>query len=136
MRLFFTHIQFLAQIQRFTQILRLSCVALCCWLGLSLPLGLPAQAATASEPMTRPVADLFEINCAGCHPQGGNIIRRSKTLKLKALSKNGYDTPTTLTEIISHGKGNMSAYQDRLSEAEIAQLADYVLAQAQQDWPH
>ena len=32
-------------------------------------------------------AQLFDLHCAGCHPNGGNIIRRGRTLKLKALEK-------------------------------------------------
>ena len=30
-------------------------------------------------------AALFQQHCAACHINGGNIIRRGKTLKLKAL---------------------------------------------------
>ncbi|NBQ36890.1 MAG: cytochrome C6, partial [Synechococcus sp.] len=54
------------------------------WLvGLLLMLGLwiaPAPAHAAADG-----AALFEAHCVGCHLNGGNIIRRGKTLKLKAL---------------------------------------------------
>lgn len=79
-------------------------------------------------------AKLFELQCAGCHVNGGNIVRRGKTLKLKALEKNGYSTVDAIAQIIANGKGNMSAYQDRLSTAEIQTLAQYVLERAQQNW--
>jgi cytochrome c6 len=79
--------------------------------------------------------ELFAVNCAGCHLQGGNIVRRGKTLKLNALERNGYNTPAAITEIIAQGKGNMSAYQERLSGDEINILATYVWEQAQQGWP-
>ncbi len=77
---------------------------------------------------------LFELQCAGCHANGGNIVRRGKTLKLKALEKNGYITKDAIADIITNGKGNMSAYKARLSEAEIQMLAQYVLDRANQNW--
>lgn len=79
-------------------------------------------------------AKLFELHCAGCHVKGGNIVRRGKTLKLKALEKNGYSSIDAIAQIIMTGKGNMSAYKERLSAAEIQMLAEYVLEQAQQNW--
>lgn len=78
---------------------------------------------------------LFDTHCSGCHLNGGNIIRRGKNLKLKTLQKNGYDTPEAIADIIIHGKNNMSAFADKLSGAEISQLSNYVLEQAQQGWP-
>lgn len=79
-------------------------------------------------------ANLFEMQCGGCHANGGNIIRRGKTLKLKALEKNGYTTVEAIAQIITNGKGNMSAYKDRLSETEIQTVAQYVLDRANQNW--
>lgn len=79
-------------------------------------------------------ARLFEYHCSGCHVNGGNIVRRGKTLKLKALEKNGYGTIDTIAEIITNGKGNMSAYKERLSETEIRDLAQYVLDRANENW--
>lgn len=80
-------------------------------------------------------AKLFEFHCSGCHIHGGNIVRRGKTLKLKALKKYQMDSVEAIAEIITQGRGNMSAYQDRLTPAQIQALAGYVLEQAQQDWP-
>lgn len=77
---------------------------------------------------------LFEINCAGCHPKGGNIIRRGKTLKLKDLKKFKMDTLSSVTDIVTNGKGNMSAYKERLSEPEIDAVSSYVLEQAEKNW--
>lgn len=79
-------------------------------------------------------AQLFELHCSGCHINGGNIVRRGKTLKLKALEKNGYITVDSISNIITNGKGNMSAYKMRLSEMEIQALSQYVLDRANQDW--
>lgn len=89
----------------------------------------PVWAATGGEG-----AQLFDLHCAGCHLNGGNIVRRGKTLKLPALQRNGYDTVEAITAIVSNGKGNMSAYKERLTPDQIAIVADYVLQQATQNW--
>ena len=79
--------------------------------------------------------ELFEAQCAGCHANGGNIIRRGKNLKLKTLEKNGFDGPEAIATIISEGKNNMSAYADKITPDEISALSDYVWQQAQAGWP-
>ena len=79
-------------------------------------------------------AKLFEVQCAGCHINGGNIVRRGKTLKLKALQQNGYATEAAIAEIVTNGKNNMSAYKDRLNQAQIQDVSAYVLAQAKKGW--
>jgi cytochrome c6 len=79
-------------------------------------------------------SQLFEVHCAGCHPQGGNILRRGKTLKLKALKSNHFETAETIAQLITQGKGNMTAFGDRLSASEIQGLSEYVLIQATTDW--
>lgn len=77
---------------------------------------------------------VFQANCVGCHVNGGNIIRRGKNLKLKALQKNGYADVDAIASIVSNGKANMSAYKDRLTQQEIENVAIYVLEQAQKGW--
>ncbi|HEY9734851.1 MAG TPA: c-type cytochrome [Trichocoleus sp.] len=94
-------------------------------------------AAVLAEPVGAPAtsaAQLFELHCAGCHPGGGNIVRRGKTLKQKALARNKVDTEDAIASLIYNGKGIMSAFGNRLSEAEIESLAHYVLEQAAADW--
>jgi len=78
---------------------------------------------------------LFSVNCAGCHPNGSNIIRRGKNLKQNALKKNKVDNLEAVTNLIANGKGIMSAYKDRLTPEEISNVATYVLEQAAKDWP-
>lgn len=77
---------------------------------------------------------VFEVHCAGCHVNGGNIIRRGKNLKMKALQKYGYDSVDTIASIIINGKNNMSAFSDRLNETEIQNVAKYVFQQAENNW--
>jgi cytochrome c6 len=79
-------------------------------------------------------AEVFEVHCAGCHVNGGNIIRRGKNLKQKALEKNGYSTVEAIAQIVTNGKSNMSAYKDRLTPEQIQTVAAYVLEQAAAGW--
>ncbi len=59
---------------------------------------------------------LFEAHCAGCHLQGGNIIRRGKTLKLAALERNGAADPAVIATIAAVGIGQMGGYGQALGE--------------------
>jgi cytochrome c6 len=79
-------------------------------------------------------SQVFEIHCAGCHVGGGNIIRRGKNLKLKTLQRNQMDTIEAISEIVTLGKANMSAYGEKLSQEEISAVASYVLDRAAADW--
>ncbi|MBD2539558.1 cytochrome c6 PetJ [Coleofasciculus sp. FACHB-SPT36] len=79
-------------------------------------------------------AKIFSVQCAGCHLNGGNIIRRGKNLKLKALKRNGMDNVEAIASIVANGKNNMSAYKGRLSEQEIQAVSAYVLEQAEKGW--
>jgi cytochrome c6 len=97
------------------------------WATAALP------AWSSALPAVQPAA-LFEVHCAGCHLKGGNIIRRNKTLKLKALQKNSVDSVEAIATLIANGKNNMSAYRDKLSAPQIDALAHYVLDQAQTGW--
>ncbi|MGF1601115.1 MAG: c-type cytochrome [Thermosynechococcaceae cyanobacterium] len=88
----------------------------------------PASAAQADG------SALFATHCASCHPQGKNILRRGKTLKLKALQKNEVDTVDAIATLVTNGRNNMSAYADTLSAPEIQAVSTYVLDQAEQGW--
>lgn len=79
-------------------------------------------------------AKLFELHCAGCHLNGGNIVRRGKTLKLKALQRNQVDSVAAIAALVGNGKANMPAYKNRLSAAEIEDVSVYVFERAQQGW--
>ena len=85
---------------------------------------------------------IFDANCAGCHLKGGNIIRRGKTLKLKALKRNHVDSLDAVITLVSQGKGSMSAYgipleaggASRLDPDAIEAVSQYVLDQANAGW--
>ncbi|MEG4516980.1 MULTISPECIES: c-type cytochrome [unclassified Microcoleus] len=91
-----------------------------------------AIADTAKNPTT--AAEVFTANCAGCHINGSNIIRRGKNLKQKALKKYGMDSIANISNLVTNGKGIMPAYKDRLSQQQIIDVSAYVLSQAETDW--
>lgn len=79
-------------------------------------------------------AKIFEVHCVGCHVNGGNIVRRNKTLQLRSLDRNKVNTIDAIATLVANGKANMSAYKDRLSQSEIEDVSAYVLEQAQKGW--
>jgi len=105
-------------------IVLMSCLLLPCWLGAT-----PAQAATTDG------ARLFEATCAGCHPHGGNIIRRGSTLKLETLRRRGLDSQAAIATIAAAGLGQMSGYGAVLGDAGVESVADWVWQQALVGWP-
>lgn len=97
----------------------------------------PKTAWAASPGLATPVAgaQLFENHCAGCHINGGNILRRSKTLKLAALERNGIANAQAVALIAKNGKGQMGGYGAVLGEAGAEAVGAYVWSQAQAGWP-
>lgn len=96
---------------------------------LTFTFSLPALAADTANG-----AKIFSIHCVGCHVNGGNIVRRGKTLKLKALKRNGMDSLEAIATLVANGKNNMSAFQNRLTTKEIEDVSAYVLEQADKNW--
>lgn len=79
-------------------------------------------------------AKVFKANCAGCHVNGGNIVRRGKNLKLRALHRHKADTQEAVVSLVTNGKGIMSAYGDKLTPEEIENVSAYVLQRAAENW--
>ncbi len=77
---------------------------------------------------------LFKKNCAGCHINGSNIIRRSKNLKISSLKRNGIDDPEAIAKIAREGIGIMDGYEDLLFDNDDLILANWILEQAQKAW--
>jgi len=80
-------------------------------------------------------AQLFEQHCAGCHVNGGNIIRRGKTLQLKALERQDIATEQAIAAIAAAGQGQMSGYASVLGEGGAEDVAAWVWQQALAGWP-
>lgn len=105
-------------------------------LGLALPLLWPVPA-WAAEPAAEPTQgeSLFQAHCAGCHVNGGNIIRRGRTLKLAALERNGVADPEAIARIAAAGIGQMGGYASQLGDGGPEAVAAWVWQQAQAGWP-
>ena len=104
---------------------------LLCWIPV-LFINTPALADT--DRPSAAGAEIFEFHCSACHPRGGNIIRRGKTLKPRALQRNGYNSIAAIADLVTRGKNNMSAYAGKLSADQITEVSAYVLAQAERGW--
>jgi cytochrome c6 len=78
---------------------------------------------------------LFEQHCAGCHVNGGNIIRRGKTLRMAALERQGLASPEAIATVIQAGIGQMSPYGSVLGDDGVQQVATWVWQQAELGWP-
>lgn len=96
----------------------------------------PAWGAAAAETDSlRRGAQLFEAHCVGCHVNGGNIIRRGKTLRLQALERRGLADPQAIARVAAEGIGSMSGYGTVLGEGGAEDVAGWVWQQAQAGWP-
>ena len=108
----------------------------CCigaFLVLLLSLG-SAGASLAAGADASPGGLLFEQHCAGCHINGGNIIRRGKNLKLKTLERDEIATVEAIAAIAREGRGQMSGYADVLGPDGDQVVAEWILMQAQNAW--
>ena len=66
-------------------------------------------------------ANIFASNCARCHGAAGVKDSRTPNLQTIALDKAG------LVNSITKGVGHMPAFEDKLSTAEIAAVADLIV---------
>lgn len=77
---------------------------------------------TPKAPQAINAQDLYLTRCAGCHGTDGNLqLSGAKALPASTMKKED------IVNQIKMGKGNMPPFDGRLSEAEIAALADYVI---------
>ncbi len=107
----------------------LKCLRLAIFIAVFLISPFNSLALEASQGET-----LFTQHCSGCHINGGNIIRRSKTLRVQALQKRGLDNPEAIAKIAREGIGSMSGYEEVLGEGGDQLVADWIWSQAQKAW--
>nr|pir cytochrome c6 - Synechococcus sp. (ATCC 27167) [Synechococcus sp.] len=79
-------------------------------------------------------AKVFSANCAACHMGGGNVVMANKTLKKEALEQFGMNSADAIMYQVQNGKNAMPAFGGRLSEAQIENVAAYVLDQSSNKW--
>ncbi len=92
------------------------------------------EATLAADP-TAPGARLFDLHCAGCHPNGGNVIRRGRGLRQADLRRQGIEGEAAIAAIAAGGIGRMDGYAAALGEGGPEVVAAWVWQQAQADWP-
>jgi cytochrome c6 len=64
---------------------------------------------------------IFKEKCASCHPDGGNTMNQSKTLK-------GIKTPDKIIKKVRKGGGGMPAFDSKaISDADAKLLAGYII---------
>jgi cytochrome c6 len=80
-------------------------------------------------------ARLFELHCVGCHVNGGNVVRRGRTLRMPALRRNGIEDAAAVAVIAAQGVGRMDGYGDLLGEDGAAAVGEWVWRQAEAGWP-
>lgn len=83
---------------------------------------------------------VFEKHCATCHAGGNNAIISSQTLKQEALEQYlfNYRLEHNVEAIeyqVANGRGAMPAFQGRIRDKDISDVAAYVKAQSESDWP-
>ena len=84
---------------------------------VAVSVGMMSAAAFAAETGEA----IFKAKCASCHPNGGNIIKKDKTLK-------GINDPKKITGKIRKGGGGMPAFDAKsVSDADAKSLADYIM---------
>jgi cytochrome c6 len=79
-------------------------------------------------------AKVFGANCAACHMGGKNMVNPQKTLQKADLEKYSMASLDAIKTQVTNGKAAMPAFKGRLSDAEIEDVAAYVLGQAEKGW--
>jgi cytochrome c6 len=73
-------------------------------------------------------AAVFKARCASCHANGGNIIRKEKTLSKKDLDANGIRSEEDVLRVIRNPGPAMPKYdQKMLTDEEARAVARYIL---------
>jgi cytochrome c6 len=105
-------------------------LALC--LAIALFTLLPSHSIQAADMVDG--AKIFTANCSACHLGGNNVIIASKTLKKEALEKYAMNSLEAIKTQVTYGKNAMPSFRSRLNEAQIEDVAAYVLSQSEKGW--
>ena len=77
---------------------------------------------------------IFGANCAACHMGGNNVVNAAKTLKQDALKQYDMYSLDAIKYQVTNGKNAMPAFGSKLTDAQIEDVATYVLSQAESGW--
>ncbi len=73
-------------------------------------------------------ADIFKAKCAMCHPAGGNIIKKEKTLHKKELEANKLKTVKDLVKYMRAPGPGMTKFDAKsLPDKDAKEVAEYIL---------
>ncbi len=93
----------------------------------TIVLALVASSLTAA-PVLAGGGDIFKARCAACHPNGGNIMKKDKTLQRKDLEANKLKTVKDLVKYMrSPGPGMTKFDAKELPDKDAKAVAEYVL---------
>jgi mono/diheme cytochrome c family protein len=94
---------------------------------MALLVVLPSVKALAA-PAGQGAQSAFNSTCASCHGKNGTPTTVGKSLNAPDLGSTTVQNHTNpeLQQIIGSGKGNMPAFKDHLSEAQIDSLVSYI----------
>ncbi len=109
-------------------------------IAASVMLIFPAYAADGYVGDVTAGEKVFEKNCATCHAGGNNAIISSQTLKQEALEQYLFNyrlehNVEAIAYQVANGRGAMPAFQGRIRDKDIADVAAYVKAQSESGWP-
>lgn len=79
-------------------------------------------------------AKIFSANCSSCHAGGRNVVNGAKTLQKGDLEKYGKNSIDAITTQVNNGAGAMPSFKGRLTDAQIDDVATYVLSQSEKGW--
>jgi cytochrome c6 len=79
-------------------------------------------------------AKIFGANCAACHMGGKNMVNAQKTLQKADLEKYSMTSIDAIKTQVTNGKAAMPSFKGRLTDEQIADVASYVLDQAEKGW--
>jgi cytochrome c6 len=99
-----------------------------------LLLGIAIFTFAFSSPALADGATVFSANCASCHAGGKNLVNAAKSLKKADLVKYDLYSAEAIIAQVTNGKNAMPAFKGRLKSDQIADVAAYVLEQADKDW--
>ena len=73
-------------------------------------------------------ADTFKAKCAMCHPDGGNIMKKDKTLKKKDLEANKLKTAKDLVKYMRAPGPGMTKFDEKaLPDKDAREVAEYIM---------
>ena len=95
---------------------------------VSMCLVLPAAGLNAAEKKESAGAKLFQEKCAACHPDGGNIIKPSMTLRKKDMNANGIKTAEDIIAKMRNPGPGMTRFDAKaISDKDAKEIAQYIL---------